>query len=229
MSKHAQEAIEEYFSHLLQPQQCFAEDCINPQSVQLQKQLDLAQQQFVEPSPSDTDNLPQAASPLASSAALVDEVFIGLDETLDDRFQALFFKVGGLTIAIPLLHLGGIVNRQLISQLPGMPNWHLGVQNHRGKSLNVVDTYAWVTHNNDIKAEEYQYLIQLEESDWCLAAESLVETKTLSKADVKWRSQSGKRPWLAGIVKEQMCAIVYPQKLQQMCALGLNEQDQLGK
>lgn len=67
-----------------------------------------------------------------------------LIEKLDDEFQVLFFKVAGLTLAVPLVSLGGIVKLQRVNHIMGRPNWYHGVQAHRESQLNVVDTCAWV-------------------------------------------------------------------------------------
>lgn len=67
-----------------------------------------------------------------------------LQEVLDDEFQVLFFKVAGLTLAVPLVSLGGIVKVERINHIIGRPSWFLGVQTHREEQLNLVDTCAWV-------------------------------------------------------------------------------------
>jgi purine-binding chemotaxis protein CheW len=51
--------------------------------------------------------------------------------------------------------------------------------------------------------------------------ENIVNTVELNKSDVKWRSASGKRPWLAGMVKEKMCALINVAELVEMLKAGL--------
>ncbi|WP_111976669.1 chemotaxis protein CheW [Algibacillus agarilyticus] len=140
-------------------------------------------------------------------------------------FQALYFEVAGLILAVPLTELGGIHNLEKMNSLFGKPNWFLGVMVHRKQKLNVVDTARWVMPDKyDAKLEEslnYRYLIMLGDSGWGLACESLVNTITLKQSDVKWRQSEGKRPWLAGLVKEKMCALLNVEQLIDLLEQGL--------
>lgn len=152
-----------------------------------------------------------------------------LQAELDDEFQVLFFKVAGLTLAVPLVSLGGIVKVDRINQIFGRPNWFLGVQTHRDSQLNLVDTCAWVMPEKFdeelAQSVNYQYLVLLEDSNWGLACETLVNSVRIKQSEVNWRTTAGKRPWLAGVVKEQMCGILNVQALIQMLNAGLGCQD----
>ena len=106
---------------------------------------------------------------------------IPLKDTLGFRFQALFFEVAGLTLAVPLTSLGGIHQIEKIGPLFGKPDWFMGVMLHRESKLSVV---------------------------------------------VKWRESTGKRPWLAGMVKEKMCALIDVEELISMLNKGLGSNDQ---
>lgn len=151
------------------------------------------------------------------------------DRVIEGSFQALFFNVAGLTLAVPLTELGGIHNLEKPGPLFGKPNWYLGVMLHREEKLNVVDTAKWVMPEkcNEILEDtlNYQYLIMLDDSGWGLACEELVNTVTLDSTDVKWRDMGGKRPWLAGMVKEKMCAMIDVKQLIKMLDSGLGSND----
>ena len=43
---------------------------------------------------------------------------------------------------------------------------------------------------------------------WGLAVDSVNQPITLQPDDVKWRGDRSKRPWLAGTVKDHMCALL---------------------
>nr|WP_137167741.1 chemotaxis protein CheW [Salinimonas lutimaris] len=152
-----------------------------------------------------------------------------LKDQLEERFQALFFEVAGLTLAVPLITLGGIHKLDKISPLFGKPDWFKGVMLHREQKLNVVDTAIWVMpekyDQNLAEKLNYQYLIMLSDSLWGLASDKLVNTVTLSKQEVKWREVTGKRPWLAGMVKDKMCALLDVSQLITMLNSGLGSQD----
>lgn len=149
-----------------------------------------------------------------------------LQDSLDERFQALFFEVAGLTLAVPLVELGGIHEMTKIAPLIGKPNWFMGVMLKNEDKFNVVDAARWVMPEKyDEKMAEdlnYRFLINLGKTPWCLACEKLVNTVELNKSDVKWRHNLGKRPWLAGMVKERMCALINVEELVEMLKAGLS-------
>ena len=151
-------------------------------------------------------------------------------DSLEETFQALFFEVAGLTLAVPLVTLGGIHQIDKVGPLFGKPSWFMGVMLHREQKLNVVDTAKWVMPEKITQTLEdglnYSYLIMLAESPWGLASENLVNTVTLTKSDVKWRDKDSKRPWLAGMVKERMCALVDVYQLVSMLNKGLSSDSQ---
>lgn len=148
------------------------------------------------------------------------------DEIPEQPFQALFFEVAGLVLAVPLQELGGIHNLTEVNSLFGKPEWFKGVMLNREKKLNVVDSARWVMPEKfDQQMEgslEYKYLITLGKSDWGLAAEKLVETESIHPDAVKWRSSQGKRPWLFGTIKEKMCALLHVSDLIAMLEQGVN-------
>ena len=140
-------------------------------------------------------------------------------------FQAMFFDVAGLTIAVPLIELGGIHNSDKTTSLMGRPKWFTGVMIHREEQINVVDTARWVMPEKCNQALldklAYQYVIMLGTSHWGLSAEQLVDTVTLAQEDVKWLDESNKRPWLAGLVKDRMCALLDVEALIKLLDDGL--------
>lgn len=144
------------------------------------------------------------------------------------RFQALFFTVAGLKVALPLKALGGIHKMMPISSLPGQPQWLKGVMLYREQKINVVDTALWVMPEKYDQglAEKlnYQYVIMLGNSHWGLACDTLVNTIALEQDEVKWRETEGKRPWLAGLIKEHMCALLDVDALIALLAKGMNSQ-----
>ena len=45
---------------------------------------------------------------------------------------------------------------------------------------------------------------------------------TIDKSKVNWRQKTGKRPWLAGVVKDKMCGILNIDALISLLDKGLN-------
>lgn len=138
------------------------------------------------------------------------------------EFQALFFEVAGVTFAVPLTELGGIHQLGEITSLFGQPAWYKGLMTSREQKMNVVDTAQWVMPGQHLEMDSYKYLIMLGESPWGLACHHLKGTELLHRDQVKWRHQEGKRPWLAGMVKEKMCALLHVRELLLLLERGVN-------
>ena len=147
-------------------------------------------------------------------------------DKIEEPFQALFFEVAGLVLAVPLKELGGIHNLTDVSSLFGKPDWFLGVMVNRDKKINVVESAKWVMpekYTKELQSElNYKYLIMLGESAWGFAAEKLITTEYVRPEDVKWRTKAGKRPWLLGTIKEKMCALLHVDDLIAMLEKGIN-------
>jgi purine-binding chemotaxis protein CheW len=128
------------------------------------------------------------------------------------RFQALFFDVAGLKVAVPLKELGGIHQLGTINSLIGKPQWFKGVMLYREQKISIVDTARWVMpekYDQSLQQKlNYQYVIMLGNSNWGLCCETLVNTYVLEQDDVKWREAEGKRPWMAGLIKKHMCVLL---------------------
>jgi purine-binding chemotaxis protein CheW len=140
-------------------------------------------------------------------------------------FQVLYFDVNGVTFAVPLDELGGIHRLGNLSHLIGRPKWYLGLQTNRDNQLDVVDTAKWVMPEKltDIAYKDlYQYVVMLGDSHWGLASTELKGTEVLNYEKVRWREKAGKRPWLAGMVKEKMCALIHVEALIAMLKAGLD-------
>jgi purine-binding chemotaxis protein CheW len=145
------------------------------------------------------------------------------------EFQVLLFELAGMTLAVSLTELGGIHQIESVNPLFGKPSWFKGVLLHRDEKYNVVDTAKWVMPEKSAEklaeSTKYQYLIVLGESGWGLGCESLIATETLLPEDVKWRNVEGSRPWLSGMVKKKMCALVNVPQLINMLNQGLSSND----
>jgi len=147
----------------------------------------------------------------------------------EGEFQVLLFEVAGMTLAVPLTELGGIHQIENVSPLFGKPAWFKGVLLHRDEKYNVVDTAKWIMPDKSAEklaeSTKYKYLIVLGESGWGLGCESLIATETVLPDEVKWRNVEGSRPWLSGMVKKKMCALVNVQQLINMLKQGLSSND----
>uniref|UniRef100_UPI00123B5EB0 chemotaxis protein CheW n=1 Tax=Pseudomonas profundi TaxID=1981513 RepID=UPI00123B5EB0 len=126
-------------------------------------------------------------------------------------FEALLFDVGGLTLAVPLVSLGTIHSLESeITPLFGQPDWFLGILPTPAGNLKVLDTARWVMPERYSPAlqNDLRFVISVQGYDWGMAVHGVSRSIKLSPDQIKWRSQQGKRPWLAGTVIEHMCALL---------------------
>lgn len=143
---------------------------------------------------------------------------------MPSEFQALFFLVKGIRFAVPLVNLGGIFQCEKITPLFGKPKWFMGIADIRGKKMNVVDTLKWVKSDAPL-SDKYEYMIALDKTLWSIGCDELEGNRILSKDSVTWRQTAGNRPWLAGIVKKEMCALLHVDALIKMFENGVNLKD----
>jgi len=140
-----------------------------------------------------------------------------LPEWCQHEFQAMLFKVAGLTLAVPLIDLNGVVECNLddISAMPGHADFYLGLMKHLDKNVPLVDTAKFVLPADKLStlsgvepAERITRAVMIQDCRYGLACDEVNEVVTLSPEEVRWRTQRTQRRWLAGTVIEHMCALI---------------------
>jgi purine-binding chemotaxis protein CheW len=127
------------------------------------------------------------------------------------RFECLLFNVGGLTLAVPLVELGAIHPiRNEITPLFGQADWFMGLLTVKNSNIKTVNTPKLVMPEryNERMKEQFNYVISINGVEWGLAVDNVSTAIVLKPEDVRWRTERGKRPWLAGTVIEHMCALL---------------------
>ena len=137
----------------------------------------------------------------------------GRPQWAQERFECLLFEVAGLKLAVPLVTLGAVhqIDRKFRS-LPGQYDWFIGILQTNLGNIKVIDTALCVMPERYDRSnrEQLEFVITLHGFAWGISCHKLLKSITLEPEDVKWRTQRGKRPWMAGTVVEQMCALVDP-------------------
>lgn len=150
------------------------------------------------------------AAPAEAAARVATES--QLPDWVETRFQCLLFNVRGLTLAVPLEKLCGITEwTDGVTKLPERPAWFLGVMTYRERQAGIVDTAGVVMPerlDGTTTPTAYAHIIFFDEGRWGLACERVDQVITLGKDQVRWRTSRTKRPWLAGTVVDQMCALL---------------------
>lgn len=139
-------------------------------------------------------------------------------------FQALLFSVAGLTLAVPLAELHGVLtwSATSITPLPGHAPFFLGVRVHLGRNVKIIDAGHLVSpEGRRMGVTDPRHIVLIGEGEWGLACEDIGEVVTLGMQDVHWRSTRTERPWLLGTVTEQLCALLDTRAFAAELATGL--------
>lgn len=126
-------------------------------------------------------------------------------------FEVLLFQVSGLTLAVPLVALGQIYElTDELTPLFGQANWFMGLQPTPTGKIRTINTALFVMPEryDERFLETAQLVMSINGLPWGLAVDSVNQPITLQPDDVKWRSERSKRAWLAGTVKNHMCALI---------------------
>ena len=162
------------------------------------------------------------------SPATVSETRPGVPDWARAPFPVLLFEVAGLTLAVPLIKLKGVVPGEGdTTPMPGHSPLFLGVMPYQGMQSRVVDLARLVLPADRLAAleqdvhERTRQRVMIDDGRWALACSTIGNVIELEAKDVKWRSAAGKRPWLAGTVIDKMCALLDTDALAQMLADGV--------
>ena len=194
-----------------------------PVAVVVEPETPMAEAQAIEPVAPLVDVYLPAANPPVPPATVA-----GRPAWAAEPFECLLFDVAGLTLAVPLVCLGSIYSLagQELTPLFGQPDWFLGILTCQAGNLKVLDTARWGMpdrYRDDFR-QGLQYVISVQGYEWGLAVHQVSRSLRLDPAEIKWRSQRGQRPWLAGTVIEHMCALLDVAELAELIASGAVKQ-----
>ncbi len=146
-----------------------------------------------------------------------------------EPFQVLLFKVAGLSLAVRLIELNGVVewDETKITEMPGHSDFYLGLLQYLGNSTPIIDTAKLVfpadklvSLSADKPYERVKRIVLIDDSKWGLACDEIDEVIELVSDAVKWRQDRSKRKWMAGTVIEHMCALIDASGFAEMLADG---------
>jgi purine-binding chemotaxis protein CheW len=136
---------------------------------------------------------------------------------LGQELQAMLFKVAGLTLAVPLVDLNGVVewNDEKMTAMPGHADFYLGLMSHLSHNVPVVDTARLVLPEKkrmllagEDPRQRITRVVLISDGRYGLACDEVNQVVTLKADAVRWRTERTQRRWLAGTVVEHMCALV---------------------
>jgi len=126
-------------------------------------------------------------------------------------FQSMFFSVGKMQLAAPLVTLREVVqyNPALIKNLPGQRPWVKGIMDHRGEIINLVDPGSILMGAEYIAPDRpYRYILLTDTPGIGYLCHEFVDMSRLEPEGIRWYQNRVKRPWLAGIHKQRLCTVI---------------------
>jgi purine-binding chemotaxis protein CheW len=168
------------------------------------------------------------AASAAKEAAVVAAEAVIRPSWAEESFAALTIKVNGLALALPLISISRILTWQEPAFLPGYASWLLGIVHLGDINVRVVDTAALVMPDLPRAApepggEDARRIVLIDGGRWGLVCDSVSEVMTLDPSKVRWRTARTKRPWLAGTVVDELCALLDVDRLCEVLHSGCPE------
>ena len=156
-----------------------------------------------------------------------------IPEWANAPFQILLFEVAGLKLAVPLIELCGVIEwNDSVTEMPGHADFYMGILQHLGHKLAVIDTARMVLPVNKLALlvdenprERVKHIVMIGDYQWGLACDKIGEVITLKPEDVRWRTTKTTRSWLAGTVIEHMCALLNSEGFSTMLKEGQKAED----
>lgn len=130
------------------------------------------------------------------------------------EFQALFFRIEHLILAVPLTELSRtLLFTRKPTKIPNQPTWFLGLLQDQDKKIGILDTGQLIFgklrgSQRDLTAQPFSCLLVSGDGNWGLACDEILSVGKLSPDKVRWRTYRQKRPWLIGTVTEELTAVI---------------------
>lgn len=208
-----QQALDDFFESLMHDVQAYAET------------------EYAPPPPVEAPAVPVAAvaspPPVAEAAPAEPAPTDAKPAWASSPFQVLLFKVAGLTLAVPLVELNGVVDWSArdVTQMPGHADFYMGLIRHLDHNVALIDTARLVmpadrlaSLASDDPYKRVTHVVLIHDSCYGLGCDEIAEVVTLQPDAVRWRTSRTQRRWLAGTVVAHMCALIDAPAFAQMLA-----------
>ena len=151
-----------------------------------------------------------------------------------EAFQAMVFKVGDLSLAIPLVELAGVVEwRPELVDKTGATGFRLGCYPHSGQSVTLIDTARFIFPAERLAAlygpdtnSRLSRIILIDKGNIGLACDEVYEVFSIQPELVNWRSEQTRRQWLAGTMLEQLIAVLDARATAELLVAGRNNSNE---
>jgi len=133
----------------------------------------------------------------------------------ENAFQTLFIDIDGMDIAIPMEAMSGIRKYpEQLTQFPNTASWIDGTFKSHGQNIQVINARKLfqLSQNREIDAGEKlkkpEFIVQIGDGRWGLACHSADRAIMLEPNQVRWSGSERRRPWLLGMIKKHLCALL---------------------
>lgn len=137
-----------------------------------------------------------------------------MPEWSQHEFQALFFKIGQLILATPLVELSRTIKfNRSITKIPGQPSWFIGLLEDQQRKVGILDTGQLImgasfANKRDLDEQPFRSMLITQDGNWALACDELLSIGKVQPDQVRWRTNRKQRPWLIGTVIEELTAVI---------------------
>lgn len=152
--------------------------------------------------------------PSSQEAAAATMRLAVMPEWAQSEFQAIYFNVGRLKLATPLIGLSRTSKfDRVVTKIPGQPSWFLGLLEDQGKKIGLLDTGQLMLGkvqglNRDLNVQPFKSMLVTQDGNWALACDDLLTIGRLTPEQVRWRTNRRRKPWLIGTIIEELVAVV---------------------
>ena len=174
----------------------------------------MPQAELAQPGPAMQPELGPVEAADGQAASAVKFPLAVMPEWAQQEFQAIFFKVGPLTLATPLTELMRTIKLDRpVTKIPGQPSWFLGLLEDQRRKIGILDARPLILGKSEgLKRERveqpFKSLLLTRDGQWALACDELLSIGKLKTEQVRWRTRRERRPWLIGTVIEQLTAVI---------------------
>ncbi len=137
-----------------------------------------------------------------------------MPEWAQNEFQALYFRVGKLILAVPLTELLRTIKiEKTPTNIPGQPSWFIGLLDTHEQRVGILDTGQLIFgksrgQQRDLEKQPFRSILITHDGKWGLACDEILSIGKLEPGKVRWRTLRNNKPWLIGTVIDELTAII---------------------
>ncbi len=190
---------------------------------------------FREPTEADTTTISDVSPEEHKTTQNEIQTFTEENAPPSNEFDILIVKISGLSMAMKLADIDGIIKMpESITQLPKPKPWLMGLAYRTESNVQLVDIAKLIVPDKyrsqagentpDVNmTEDHRRVVLIDDGRWGLVCNSTSRVMRISEDDVNWRDDTRKRPWLAGTIREHLCALMDVKEFSQWLDKGAEQ------